>query len=361
MSETGYPRLICSLPKLRQNAQAVTDRCHRSGISVAAVVKGANGRREIAETVASGGCDQLASSRLSQLERLKDLGLPTMLIRVPMPSEIARMVRCCDYSLESDLSVIDRIEAECSRQNRVHSVVLMAVLGDLREGWWDREELIAAAMHTEGLPHVCLAGIGTNLGCYGAIVPTVEKMEALAALADAVEQAIGRKLEIVSGGSSTSFPLVQHGLMPEKINHLRIGEMILVHYDFPHEWDLNDMDFLSSSVFTLQAEVLECRVKPSIPQGKIFVDAFGRKPKYEDHGEQIRALLGIGGLDMGTRLRIIPRDSGIRVIGCSSDHTIVESDRVLNPGEILEFDISYSELLLLSAAADVTVEFLESE
>ena len=359
MSETRYPRLICSLPRLRQNAREVTDRCHRSGISVAAVVKGANGRREIAEAVAAGGCDQLASSRLSQLEHLQDLGLPTMLIRVPMPSETERLVRCCDYSLVSELSLIDRIDRECARQNRTHGVILMADLGDLREGWWDRQELLAAAMHTEGLNHVRLAGVGTNLGCYGAIVPTEEKMEALAQLAGEVEATVGRKLEIVSGGSSTSFPLIQNGRMPKKINHLRIGEMILVNYDFPHEWGMKNLDFLSTSVFTLQAEVLECRVKPSFPQGEIFVDAFGRKPEFEDRGMQIRALLGIGGLDMGTSFRLIPRDGGIRVVGCSSDHMIVESSRMLQPGEILEFDISYSELLLLSAAADVTVEFRE--
>ena len=98
-------------------------------------------------------------------------------------------------------------------------------------------------------------------------------------------------------------------------------------------------------------------MKPTFPQGEIFVDAFGRKPEFEDRGMQIRALLGIGGLDMGTTMRLIPRDSSIRIIGCSSDHTIVESSRMLTPGEILEFDISYSELLLASSAADVTIEY----
>ncbi len=357
MREASYPRLICHLDRLRRNAEAVIEFCRLSGVSVAAVVKGANGSREIAECLAACGSRQIASSRLSQLERLRDLNLPSMLTRVPMPSEVGRLVRCCDCSLQSEQSLIDRVEEECLLQNRTHSVILMADLGDLREGWWSREELIAAAVYTEGLSRVHLAGIGTNLGCYGAIVPTVEKMESLAALAEEVEAALGRELEIVSGGASTSFPLLRRGVMPKKINHLRIGEMILVNYDFPHEWGIEALDNLSSSVFTLCAEVLECRVKPSIPQGTIFVDAFGRKPEFEDHGLQIRALLGIGGLDMGTELRLIPRDSAIRILGCSSDHTIVESDRMLKPGDILEFDISYSELLHLSAAADVAVEY----
>ena len=59
MDETRYPRLICRLPRLRRNALAVTERCHNSGLSVAVVVKGANGQREIAECVAECGCDQI--------------------------------------------------------------------------------------------------------------------------------------------------------------------------------------------------------------------------------------------------------------------------------------------------------------
>ncbi|WP_251448586.1 alanine racemase [Vermiculatibacterium agrestimuris] len=358
----SYPRLLCDLGLLERNANEVTRRCHDQGIRVAGVVKGINSQRPMVERFARGGCDQLASSRLSQLAAFADLGLPTMLIRVPMRSEVEGVVRLADYSLQSDRAVLDAVEAACERQGKTHKVILMADLGDLREGWWDKEELVQAALHVEKeLPHVILAGIGTNLGCYGAIKPTVEKMEELAELAEKVETAVGRELEIVSGGATTSYLLVHRHEMPKKINHLRVGEGILLCYDFKYEWGVTDIEYLSSHVFTLQTEVVECRSKPSYPVGEIFVDAFGGRPTYEDRGVRRRALIGIGKLDMGSSAQLIPREEGITYLGGASDLTILdveECPRQLQAGDILEFDISYSEMAFLTAAADVTVEYI---
>ena len=61
-------------------------------------------------------------------------------------------------------------------------------------------------------------------------------------IARRVEDAIGRKLEIVSGGATSSFTLVHWGTMPEGINHLRIGEGILVSKDLQVDWGIHDMD-----------------------------------------------------------------------------------------------------------------------
>lgn len=364
MENKRYPRLLCDLSLLRRNVEEITRRCHGAGIQVAGVVKGINAQMPMVEQFAKGGCDQLASSRLDQIERVRaaGFGLPTLLIRGPMMSELEDVARFCDYSLESDLSVLEALNQVCLRQGVRHKVILMADLGDLREGWWDRDELISAALRVEReLPGLELAGIGTNLGCWGAIVPTVEKMEELAALAERVEQAIGRELEIVSGGATTSFRQVHLGTMPAKINHLRIGEAILENYDYKHEWGFTDMEYLSSQVFTLQAEVLECRTKPSHPVGEIFVDAFGQRPTYEDKGLRRRALLGIGKLDMGSNPRILPRDEGVTFLGGASDHTILDVEdcpRQLKAGDIMEFDVAYTEVLFLTSGADVTIEYL---
>lgn len=86
------------------------------------------------------------------------------------------------------------------------------------------------------LPHVHLAGIGVNLTCYGSTKPTPEKMNELVGLARQVEQRIGRKLEIVSGGATSSFTLVHWGTMPAGVNHLRIGEAILLGKDLQVDW-----------------------------------------------------------------------------------------------------------------------------
>ncbi|MEA4954447.1 MAG: alanine racemase [Pseudoflavonifractor sp.] len=365
MEHKRYPRLICDLSRLRRNVEGVTERCHAAGIRVAGVIKGANGRLPITEQLALGGCDQIASSRLDQLERASGLGLPTMLIRTPMFCELEDVACVCDYSLESDSSVLTALNALCAHRTKRHKVVLMADLGDLREGWWDKNELVAQAVRVEReLPHLELAGIGTNFGCYGGIIPTVEKMKELIALADRIESAVGRKLEIVSGGATTAYRLVHKEEMPDGINHLRIGEAMLVDYDLPREWGVKELDYLSSRVFLLQAQVLECRVKPSCPVGEVFIDSFGSRPEFPDHGMRRKALIGVGKLDLGSAMRLVPLDKGIRILGSSSDHTFLDVEdcpRTLAAGDILEFELDYTAMLFLTAGSYVAVDYLPAE
>lgn len=363
MEEKRYPRLICDLGLLEHNVREVIGRCHAAGIRVAGVVKGATALPPVVDCYVRGGSDQLASSRIEQLERMKKAHpeLPAMLIRVPMMSELDRVACCCEYSLESDTAVLEALDTACGRAGRRHKVVLMADLGDLREGWWDQDELVAAALHVErDLPNLELAGVGTNLGCYGAIVPTVEKMEKLAGLACRVEEAVGHALEIVSGGASTSFLLVHQGRMPAKINHLRIGETILHGYDLQKLWGVTDMGYLSMDVFTLQAQVLECRVKPTYPVGTIFKDAFGNTPVYTDRGLRRRALVGVGRVDVGDQSKLLPKDPGVTVLGGSSDHTILDVEdcpRALKAGDVMEFALNYTPVLFLTDSTEVTVEY----
>ena len=111
--------------------------------------------------------------------------------------------------------------------------------------------------------------------------------------------AIGRKLEIVSGGATSSFTLVHWGTMPEGINHLRIGEGILVAKDLQVDWGIHDMDYLRMDCMTLRAQIVEVKNKPTHPVGPIMVDCFCNRPTYEDRGIRRRAIAGIGRADVG--------------------------------------------------------------
>ena len=109
-------------------------------------------------------------------------------------------------------------------------------------------------------------------------------------------------------------------------------------------------------VFTLRAEVIECRDKPSHPIGELGVDAFGKTRTYEDRGIRRRALLAVGRVDYGDPADIIPRMKGVEVLGASSDHTIVDVEDVkdqIKVGDVLEFDVSYGSLVYLSSSAGV--------
>ena len=131
---TEFPQVMINLDYLEEN-----------------VVKGATGIAECIEVFAKGGATQIASSRLEQLETAKklDTGLPLMLIRIPMMSEAADAVRLADISLNSEITVLRELDRQAGIAGKRHGVILMADLGDLREGFWDRTELIDAAAEVE--------------------------------------------------------------------------------------------------------------------------------------------------------------------------------------------------------------------
>ena len=358
-----YPQLEFDLALLRSNADAVISRCRGMGIRVCGVVKGVDGLPEAARVLRAAGAAELGTSRLEQVAKCRAAGVlgPWLLIRIPGLTELPDVVALCETSLQSEWPTLLALEEECLRQNKTHRVIVMTDLGDLREGFWDKKELVDVCERVErDLPHVQLAGIGVNLTCYGSTKPTPEKMNELVGLARQVEQRIGRKLEIVSGGATSSFTLVHWGTMPAGVNHLRIGEAILLGKDLQVDWGIRDMDYLRMDALTLRAEVVEVKDKPTYPIGEFAIDAFGRKPVYEDRGIRRRAILALGRADVGELESLIPREPGLTVIGGSSDHCIVDVEdcpRRLQVGDIVEFSLCYSHMLYATARSDMRIIF----
>ena len=358
-----YPQLEFDLALLRSNADAVISRCRGMGIRVCGVVKGVDGLPEAARVLRAAGAEELGTSRLEQVAKCRAAGVPGpwLLIRIPGLTELPDVVALCETSLQSEWPTLLALEEECLRQNKTHRVIVMTDLGDLREGFWDKDELVDVCERVErDLPHVHLAGIGVNLTCYGSTKPTPEKMNELVGLARRVEQRIGRKLEIVFGGATSSFTLVHWGTMPAGVNHLRIGEAILLGKDLQVDWGIRDMDYLRMDALTLRAEVVEGKGKPTYPIGEFAIDAFGRKPVYEDRGIRRRAILALGRADVGELESLIPREPGLTVIGGSSDHCIVDVEdcpRRLQVGDIVEFSLCYSHMLYATARSDMRIIF----
>lgn len=358
-----YPRVEINLEYLKDNVSRVVDLCGDLGIEVAGVIKGTTGLLGCAHQFADGGCTQLASSRLEQIEDAKNDGidLPFLLLRVPMLSEVPEVIRLTELSLNSEKVVLEAMEKEAVKQGRKHKIILMADLGDLREGYWDKEEFLDVALWIEkDCEKLELAGVGTNLGCYGSILATAEKLDELVALAEKVEDKIGRKLEYISGGATSSLMRVLDKDIPERINHLRIGEGILLARDLEIFYGY-DMDFLHQDVYTLQAEVIEVKDKPTHPIGEIAVDAFGHKPEYIDRGIRKRALLGLGKVDYGSIEEIFPRNDKIKVIGASSDHTILDIEDVeedIKVGDVIDFTINYASMVYVTNCKNVQIKYV---
>ena len=359
------PKLWVDLKKIEENARIITSLCAHRGIAVAGVVKGCRADEKVTQAVAAGGVAQLSSSRISQIKRIRRAcpDVPTMLIRIPMLGEVEDVVRYCDYSLQSEDAVLRAVNEAALAQNTQHKVILMYDVGDLREGQISREEVLRQALLVQQeLPGLVLAGVACNLNCYAAISPSQKNLTELAELARQVEAAIGRKLEIVSGGSSTSIPLMMQQGLPQGINHLRVGEGILLAQDFGLFWD-TEIPGLHTDTMLLDAQVVEANVKPTRPTGIQAKNGFGMTPEICDRGLRARAIAAVGAADVGEATQLLPVDSRLQVLGGSSDHIIVDTDacpKAYPVGSILRFRLAYQAMLYAFMSEDVEKIYLDA-
>lgn len=340
-----YPRIEIHLDRLRENAEEIVALGERHNVQIWAVTKVTCGHPEVASTLLRAGVKAIGDSRVENIRRMREAGVEGYytLIRIPMISDAEEVVRYTDCSLNSEPAVLRALNAAAARQGRVHDVILMVDLGDLREGIWSTD-LMGVVEEVLQMSHLHLKGLGTNLTCWGGVLPTEENLGQLAVLAQSVEERFGIRPEIISGGNSSSLPLLRDGQMPQGINQLRIGEVIMlgndtvVHKPFPHT---------RPDAFILQAEIVELKTKPSSPIGKIGLDAFGKPPVFEDRGMRLRAILGIGKQDVAAD-GLRPLDSGIEIVGGSSDHIILdltEAEGEYRVGDIVSFTVGYECLL----------------
>lgn len=363
---TNYPILEINLNKIADNTKYLVDLCNKNNISIAGVIKGVNADEEVVNVLADGGCKYLASSRIEQLTDLKGKNIEkeTMLIRMPMKHEIKEVVKYIDISLNSEINTINLLEKECKKQKKEHKIILMVDLGDLREGFFNKEELIDITLYIENnLEYVKLYGIGTNLSCYGSIKPSHENLSYLCEIAQDIEDKIGRKLDIISGGSTTSLPLLFDNKMPSKINNLRIGEALIIGRDLIDYWGY-DLDKMHKDTMILKAEVIEIKEKPTYPIGEMFLDAFGNKPVYEDKGIRKRAILAVGKQDFVNDRDLVPLDENIEIVGSSSDHLIVDiqdSETNFQVGDVMSFGMFYSNALYLTSSKYVNKHYIQLE
>jgi predicted amino acid racemase len=248
-----------------------------------------------------------------------------------------------DISLNSELSVISALSEAALRRRLVHGIIIMVDLGDLREGVWP-DELVPFVKEVMGLGGIRIAGLGTNLTCYGGVIATEQNMQRLVDLAWEVEKTYHLKLEYLSGGSSSSLPLIAAGKMPRRINHLRIGEAILLGVETAHRSPWPDT---YQDAFVLYSEVIELKKKPSVPIGEISQDAFGRKPVFEDRGTIDRAILDVGREDVDVD-GIRPVDPRLSILGATSGALIVDVSAAkgsIRVGDSLAFSLNYAALL----------------
>ena len=194
-----------------------------------------------------------------------------------------RVVRAGVTSLNTETDVLTSLATAARVAGRVHDVMLMVELGDLREGVLP-VDLHDTVRHVLEHPELRLTGIGTNLACRSGVAPSADNMGELCALADSVEAAFGIRLATVSGGNSANFEWAFAATDTGRINDLRVGEAILLGCEALHRQPIAG---LHTDAVALVAEVIESKRKPTQPWGRIGQHAFGDGDVAEDRGDDL--------------------------------------------------------------------------
>lgn len=338
-----FPRIEMDLCKLKRNTEKMVKLCRENNIEIAGVTKVFCAYPQAAAAMVKGGISLLADSRLENLKKLQKLDAKKLLLRLPMPSQAEDVVKYADISLNSELSTLRLLGKAALVQKKTHEVILMVDLGDLREGIWpdNVDSFVEEASQIKGID---IKGFGTNLTCYGGVIPDEDNLGKLVEIARKMESKYKLKIEYISGGNSSSIYLLSHGRMPDGINNLRLGESIVLGRETAFGGQLEGF---YDDVFIVKGEIVELKEKPSVPIGNIGMDAFGKKPEFKDKGIVRRAIVAIGRQDIDPD-GLKPVDEGISILGGSSDHTILditECKKKYHVGDCVGFKVNYGCLL----------------
>ncbi len=344
----NYPSVEVRLDKLEQNAAHVLTTCYRHEIEPTAVTKVVSAHPDLVRTLHRTGFKSMADSRLGNLRSLRENapGVQLGLLRLPAISRAPEVVSLADVSLNSEIETLRALDSAAGQRGINHGAVIMIDVGDLREGVWP-DDVEAIGGQLAELSNIDVVGVGTNLACYGGVIPGRENMDELLSARGILEAALGRRVPMVSAGNSANWTMLEGGELPAEVNNLRLGEVIFLGNESVYRRRIEGM---YGDVFTLKAEIIELKVKPSMPIGERGQDAFGKSHDFEDKGERLRAIAAVGRADVEPE-GLEPCDPGIEILGASSDHLILDvEDAEEGPvlGDIVSFTVrGYSALLYL--------------
>ena len=344
------PRIEINLAKIAHNANILLNLYGSKGVGLTGVTKGVCGFPEIARVLVAQGIQILGDSKLKNLKKMRDANIVAeyVLLRSPALSEVESVVDYADISLNTELVIIKRLSDIAVNREKVHKIILMVEMGDLREGIMpeDLEPFIQKVLE---FPGINLVGIGANYACFGGVKPDEDKMDKLSSLAVQIEQKFSLSLSFVSGGNSANHSWLMATESSGRINNLRLGEAILLGKETLCRKAITG---LYTDAFTFVSEVIESKIKPSVPYGEIAQNVLGIFPQFEERGNIRRAIIGVGFQDV--LISGLTPKLDLEILGSSSDHTVMDAKKVnLLVGDEVAFSVNYGALLSVMSSPNV--------
>ncbi|NLY80294.1 MAG: alanine/ornithine racemase family PLP-dependent enzyme [Lysinibacillus sp.] len=350
------PRIEIQLDKIRHNAQILKGLCEAKGITVTGVVKGVCADPQIVNTFIEAGITSLAVSKTIHLEKLRKANIQATLtlLRTPGLTEVQNVVKFADISMNSEIKVIRALSEEAIRQEKVHKIIIMVEMGDLREGVMPKDlpDFIREVLK---LPGIEIVGLGTNFACFGGVLPTEEKMQEFSALVQKIKNQFSLHLPIVSGGNSANINWIMETDDVGAINNVCLGEAILLGRETANGKLIPN---LFPDAFKFVAEVIEAKQKPSFPFGYRGRNAFGESIEFQEQGWTNHILVSVGRQDVFVP-GLTPMKP-LKIIGASSDHIVMDGKNIqVQPGDEIMFAPNYGAMLSLMSSPYIHKTYIE--
>ena len=321
------PVVSIDINKLSYNARFLKEFYKSKGIEIVAVLKGVSGNTTIAKIIHEQGISILSDTNVQNLKKFKELskGIQCMMMRTPAKSEIEDVVSYTDISLNTEIDIIKLLSDESKRQGKIHQIILMIELGDLREGILPKN-LMAYITRILTFENVEIVGIGTNFACFNNQNPSDEAMKHLSDLGHQIEFLFNLKLKYISGGNSTMYSWVKNTKDTYRINQVRLGESILCG---TNPLDNLPIEGMHQDVFELFTEVIEAKQK-----GKQVVQNSYLK----------RLILNIGRQD--TDVSGLTSNNHVEIVNFSSNHiAAITKDETIGLGSRISFRMNYESMM----------------
>lgn len=320
--------LTISTTKIQNNIKSLSEFFKSKNINWSLITKVFSGDKEFLRNVLTKdvikNIDSVGDSRLTSLKNLKAVnpGMRTIYIKPPAEMYADELVKYADISLNSSFATIKALNEAAKKANKVHQIIIMIELGDLREGV-KRTELMMFYEKIFKFSNVEIIGIGSNLGCMYGIEPTYDKLLQLSLYKELISAKFKKELKYISGGTSITLPLIENNLVPKDVNHFRVGEAIFFGVSPLYNKQFKD---LSTETFEFTANIIELEEKLIVPDGVISDANIGHCADYDKEdikGTSIKAILDFGLLDVDEKdLEFM--DGELDYVGITSDMIVID-------------------------------------
>lgn len=362
--------LIIQTTKIKDNIKYLSAYFKKHNIYWSLITKVFSGDKEFLRNVLTDevikNIDSVGDSRLTSLKNLKEVNPAMRTIYIKPPAKIYAddIIKYADISLNSSFTTIIALNEAAKKVNKVHQVIIMVELGELREGI-NRTQLMSFYEKVFELSNINIIGIGSNLGCMYGIEPTYDKLLQLSLYKELISAKFNKELKYVSGGTSITLPLIENKVIPKEINHFRIGEAVFFGVS-----PLENKQFkeLSVDAFEFTANIIELEEKKMIPDGIISDANIGHSAVFDTQdisGTSIKAILDFGLLDVDQKdIEFI--DATLNFVGITSDMLVIdigknkteEGNQKYKIGDKIHFKPSYMAVARLLNSKFIAKKYL---